>query len=185
MQQKNEESDYLFIPRKELSERAFRRYEVVIAEAQRKAIHIVDPEVIINGEATLIAPRTYAERLKDAMRGFQRFHYSSQVVQPGLDAKLFRILVGVDGKVYIRNLVKLERLAVEEQAQKETQEEEIEQDLKTYNPLAIYERLSEKGKIVAGKLNVSMHITPEELTQLTEQDKEELKLILQREGYKL
>lgn len=92
------------MPRRELSEEAFRRYEKYISEAQQNSLCVWDLTLLNDpnfkrpmGYATFIA------RLHDAITGFRRYHYYSTLVDSKFDWKNLTIGYNRAGHVVVDN----------------------------------------------------------------------------------
>ena len=84
------------LPRHDLREVAFRKYEPYIAAA-------------CNGSTTFdpaklgLKPRTFIARFNDAVLGLTRYHYKSNYVPTSFDFKHLHLHELTDGQVYVKN----------------------------------------------------------------------------------
>ena len=86
------------LPRYDLRETAFRRYEALIAEACRGSF-TYDP--FIMG----IKPRTFVARFRDAILGYKRYGYESFVIPKDFNLDSITCVELTDGRVHIRRMV--------------------------------------------------------------------------------
>jgi len=84
------------LPRYDLQERAFRKYEAAIAEACKGSVVITPP--------IKMSAYSYMVRFRDACLGYRRYGYKSDMIPPGYDLTMLKPEVCADGKVLIRNL---------------------------------------------------------------------------------
>jgi hypothetical protein len=94
-----ENFDYptVILPRKELRIDQFRRFELLIAEAQLKTFPYNPQEMGLNST-------TFVARFKDAIRGFCRYKYPSKVVLRDFDWSLIKVDELTNGLVIIKNI---------------------------------------------------------------------------------
>lgn len=105
------------LPRRDLRESAFRRYEADIARGTRETF-ILTP--------VGVTPLTYCARFKDAILGFQRYKYQSFLIPEGFDLSLLTVHETADGRVLIKN-----RAAVSQTLRKELDRASVEKAVKT------------------------------------------------------
>lgn len=86
------------LPRRDLREEAFRKYESFIARACYKPI-FVDPKVEMDPP---LAATTFAARIRDAILAKRRYGYSSTII-PEIDLSQLEVLEYSDGRVLIQN----------------------------------------------------------------------------------
>jgi hypothetical protein len=92
------------VPRPDLRETAFRRYEIFIAEAAVKKTLIVDFSRFPCGpKKTVRLPRTFIARFNDAKLGYKRYCYSSTLIPKGFDVANLLATELSDGTVLIEN----------------------------------------------------------------------------------
>lgn len=87
------------LPRIDLREPAFRRYEPIIAEACKQTIEY-NPLLKLN-----VNPHTFACRFRDAILGKRRYHYHSSIIPRDFDITVLRVHELSNGNVLIENPV--------------------------------------------------------------------------------
>jgi hypothetical protein len=93
------------LPRPDLREPAFRKYESDIARACKGTIKISRELLLAMG----IKPATYVCRFRDAILGYKRYSYQSAMIPSGFDFSNLRLAETTDGGVNIYNaLAKIE-----------------------------------------------------------------------------
>lgn len=90
--------DFEFMPRKDLLEPAFRRYEKLIARAIEQD-YVVDPKEL----GTRMNARTFVARFNDAKRGYTLYGYESQLIPKAFNLMFIKAVVGKNGMVLIYN----------------------------------------------------------------------------------
>lgn len=88
----------IMLPRYDLREPAFRRYESIIAEAVVKGSTTVDPQAMEMKTSTFIA------RFRDAVRGYRHYHYESSKIPSNIAFEL-RLEETTTGLVHIKNVI--------------------------------------------------------------------------------
>src|SRR5260370_30569193 len=95
------------LPRYDLREKAFKKYERYINQALHEA-YTFDPILVMQ-----VRPTTFICRFRDAILGFQRYHYPSILFSQSADFAAIRLYETSDGKVSIVN-TRLAGLAAKE-----------------------------------------------------------------------
>jgi len=87
------------LPRPDLQEPAFRKYERYIARALERSYRI-DPMIELH-----VTPRTFIARFKDAILGFQRYNYTSTSIprSAAMSLRSIRLFELAGGEVEVRN----------------------------------------------------------------------------------
>jgi len=93
------------LPRFDLREPAFRKYERVISKALESTEIIVDPRSVA-AEGRPMNAYTFCRRFKDACSAFRRFGYASQLISRSQDLGVLRVSETAQGQVRIRNMSK-------------------------------------------------------------------------------
>jgi len=113
----NSNSNLETLPRFELREPQCRRFEKLIGHA------IKNPSLVLNMEniAEVIGgsgmnSRTFKLRFEDALLGFRRYKYPSELIPRGYDLKVIKVQELAGGKVLVSNMV----AATVQQMEKET-----------------------------------------------------------------
>ena len=89
------------LPRPDLREHAFRKYEHLISKACFGSFNF-DPTDINNILRPMTA-HTFACRFRDAILGFRRFGYISRIIPKDYDVNLIKVYELQDGTVFIKN----------------------------------------------------------------------------------
>lgn len=87
-----------FLPRYDLREPAFRRYERYIQRATERS-YIINPREELN-----LSPNTFILRFRDAITGFKRYHYSSTIPKD-FEFKRIRLRETDNGEVLVENIL--------------------------------------------------------------------------------
>jgi hypothetical protein len=85
------------LPRPDLREPAFRRYEIYISKIVNEGSFICFPQYDMH-----IKPRTFIARFRDAILGFQRYHYDSFVIPKDANLNDLICVERSDGSVSVR-----------------------------------------------------------------------------------
>jgi len=99
------------LPRLELREPAFRKYEYFLAKAVQGSYRISAEEVRAMGTTKPMNNRTFKLRITDAKTAFERFGYKSKRIPPGYPMRNVKFYETEDGGVQCINL-NTERAAV-------------------------------------------------------------------------
>lgn len=94
-------NDNKILPRRDLREPAFRRYELYISRACEHSISI-DPRELKLSQAT------FAARTRDAILSKIRYNYPSDLIPPTFNLANLEVLELSDGRVLIQNKTKNE-----------------------------------------------------------------------------
>lgn len=81
------------LPRYDLREPAFRRYERYIARACEQDMLVIDvsKDRVTAGER-IITARSFCLRFRDAVMGYLRYHYKSDMIPPGYPVNLLKCM---------------------------------------------------------------------------------------------
>lgn len=91
----NPESEVYKLPRIDLRVEAFRKYEPLIGRACYGSFtHTLNSR---------IKPRTFITRFKDAILGFERYHYPSTLIPPNANLRAIKLFELSDGNVLVEN----------------------------------------------------------------------------------
>jgi hypothetical protein len=94
------EFDPTVLPRFDLREEAFKKYELVISEACKTNELCIDPKTIF---ARSLKPHSFITRFHDAILGYLRYGYSSEYLDPSFNYSALKAFETPDGQVLIRN----------------------------------------------------------------------------------
>ena len=84
--------------RESINETSFRRYEGWIGDATKGSVS-VDPMMLPKPKKQA----SFAVGLREALRGYKRYHYKSEKIPFGYDMSRIQVLELKDGKVMLRN----------------------------------------------------------------------------------
>lgn len=102
------------LPRFELREAQCRRFEKLIGEAIKTPTLLLSMDNIsevIGGSG--MNSRTFKLRFEDALLGFRRYHYPSEVIPIGYDLRLIKVVELAGNKVAIKNAAAASIMAAE------------------------------------------------------------------------
>lgn len=85
------------LPRRDLREPAFRKYELYIARACSQSI-IIDPQAELT-----FTPSTFIARFRDAILAKKRYNYPSSLIPPSFDISKLEAAEIPNGRVLIKN----------------------------------------------------------------------------------
>jgi len=96
-----------FAPRFDLREKAFRNYESYIARAYREGSYTLDPKrERLKNDRRSISARSFCIRFRDAILGYTRFSYTSDLIPAGKSLMHIKAKELLNGMVRIINLQK-------------------------------------------------------------------------------
>ena len=87
------------LPRLDLREEAFRKYESYISRAISGS-YTLNPQLDL---AKPMNPHTFCTRFRDAILGYRRYHYPSEIIPKNYDVNLIKAFELADGNVLIEN----------------------------------------------------------------------------------